>query len=89
MGSEAVIDATVVRDTLPRASDQLFGRGISIQGCGTQGVSDGGIGTSDAGLIVICQTHIDFRQQTVLQRESRIRVNRVEGAAQEQTGGCQ
>jgi hypothetical protein len=31
MGSDATVDATVMRDTSPRASTQAFGRGISIQ----------------------------------------------------------
>ncbi|MBI4705773.1 MAG: right-handed parallel beta-helix repeat-containing protein, partial [Deltaproteobacteria bacterium] len=31
-GSDATIEGTVVRATLPRASDQLFGQGIHVQG---------------------------------------------------------
>jgi hypothetical protein len=31
VGAEATIEATMVRDTQPRASDQAFGRGISVE----------------------------------------------------------
>ncbi len=39
-GSDVVVESTVVRVTLPQASDQRSGRGINIQACGTQSGCD-------------------------------------------------
>jgi hypothetical protein len=41
MGSDAVVEATVVRGTQPRASNQLYGRGIAVHPlCDATGVCD-------------------------------------------------